>query len=62
MIYWFGSDMKSNESDGSIFDQETYNSDSLINEEGFQIDAIFTYAFYFNQRVCWKYDFQPATV
>ena len=39
MIYWFGSDMKSEESDGSLFDKETYNSDS-INQDGFQIDTI----------------------
>lgn len=37
MIYWFGSDMKSEESDGSLFDKEAYNSDS-INQDGFQID------------------------
>ena len=40
MIYWFGSDMTSEESDGSLFDKEAYNSDS-INQDGFQIDTIF---------------------
>ena len=39
MIYWFGSDMTSEESDGSLFDKEAYNSDS-INQDGFEIDTI----------------------
>ena len=39
MIYWFGSDIKSEERDSSLFDKETYNSDS-INQDGFQIDTI----------------------
>ena len=38
-IYWFGNDKKSEESNDSLFDKESYNSDSFFEETGCQIDS-----------------------